>query len=914
MRNVWMAASALIVAGLIVTQAPAKELQFGGHTWQVTGSVSIDTDTAPEGVEGGSLKIEPGGRAELAVNEGNGSGAVEFAVYESGKAIAKPKSRATGPLYGVAAADGRMLALGSIYAPYLSGDKSYALTYANPDASPAEQAYHKVQYLGIQRTEGWHTWRFEFDVNKGVTVKHNGKDVNGRRQRFDWNKTGMLGLNRVVLVGDQSADKNQTIWIAQVKAEGGPAMQVKPTPPPPPPPATPEADPVPDEPVMLVEPVRGKHPRLLFSADEVEAMMQFIQTPLGEKMWAEVLAYLGPSSPPDKPGFLRNATDGQRQGFWRMPTVGLHYVLTGDEKSFDKCLGYMKMLVDLEHWEEGGERDSGMSAANVMIGAALLYDWLYDDLDPEFRARYRDKLLLQARRIYNRGHLGKGGGGGYWISDPQNNHRWHRNAGFALCALAAADPEKTDDDYILGKLKEELAFVAEWLPDDGTSHESPSYMIFGAAHLLLGMTAGDRCFGTDNLQKPFFKNVDRFMNQTLMPGLAGRFSYGDMGDRGTKPIGYGHADHLAVMNQLLDMNGVGVARAWLGVTWYPKALEAGDYTDLPTHDFFPDLGLQFVRSSWQTGDVGAMFKCGPFGGYELNLFRAQNGFRYINIAHDDPDANSFLIVADGKYLTETDRYSKHKQSSNHNTILVNGKGQTVHGRPEGSRWSQPATGKQLMHDIAVVTARAEKGKNLAVEGEAAASYPSNTRRANRPELDRYRRSFIWVDGKYILVLDDIRAPKAVDITWLMQGRQLEATDADAGRYVLKNDDASCPFQVVATQNFAAQIGKSTALDWPQLQLKVNTQAVRLASVYDPWNQKTLTVKLTPDGADHATVTVTGPGVNDTWDWTAGEGRFGPSKIIGKSADGQTILELKEAEPETRKLLKEVDEAVAKARG
>ena len=132
---------------------------------------------------------------------------------------------------------------------------------------------------------------------------------------------------------------------------------------------------------------------------------------------------------------------------------------------------------------------------------------------------------------------------------------------------------------------------------------------------------------------------------------------------------------VGVGNKLMADDGVGVARAWLALVWYPKSLAAGSIANIPTRDFFADLGLQFVRESWDAGGVGAMFKCGPFGGYKLNEYRHREGMKYVNVAHDDPDANSFLLFADGEMVAKTDGYSKHKKSANHNTILINCTGQ-----------------------------------------------------------------------------------------------------------------------------------------------------------------------------------------------------------------------------------------------
>ncbi|MFW6153870.1 MAG: heparinase II/III domain-containing protein [Planctomycetota bacterium] len=683
-------------------------------------------------------------------------------------------------------------------------------------------------------------------------------------------------------------------------------------------PALPARDPAPGQTVRLVPAVRDQHPRLLFSAEDVPTLKAFAKTKRGKQFWSSLLDYLPPSHPPAEPKFLRNATDGQRQGFWRLPTVALHYVMTGNQRSFDRAVGYMTLLMDLEHWEEGGETDYGMSAANIMIGAALAYDWLYNDLDPDFRNAFRDKLLLHARRMYHFGHLGKAGGGGYWRSDPQNNHRWHRNGGMVLCLLAAAEPDRTDDDWLLVKAREELDFVTRWLPDDGTSHESFTYAIFGMAHLTLALEASDRCLGTEYLQIPFMENLPRFITQSLTPGRDHRFVFGDQGSDSAGALGYDVAlfrpigvhrlrNHLAVLNDQLDRHGVGGTRAWLGLLWYPRDLEPGSVTAVPETDFFVDLGMLMTRGGWQSGQAAAMFKCGPFGGYTLNRYRMAHGGRYINVAHDDPDANSFLLFNNGAFLTETDRYAKHKQSANHNAILVNGTGQTVPGRAEGGGWSQPGGD---MTETAVVTALATNGDNVGIEGEASGFYPANPPKADeRPALNRFRRSFFWIEGRYVLVLDDIRAPEPVEITWLMQGPKLDASNTAERRYVLKAaNGAQCPFQVVSTAETSDQIVESPAdhrgdpLGWRQLRLTGRTAATRVASVYDLWNQGPLTVAIRP-AENRAMVTVTGPDIEDTWQWIPGHGRFAPSAIMGRTGDGEELITLRKPDMETRQAIR-----------
>jgi len=886
--------------------------------WQVSGPASFD-DTRSHGDGGGSLAVGPKATALWKLREADGAGKVSFWVYEDGTQRKDEKTRGAGPMFGIQCADGRVLVAGALYAPYLAGNTTYALSEYKPAAK--EVPFTKVTYLGVKRTVGWHQWTFDFNPDTGLKITVDKTDL---AKRFKWDQSDVVGFVGVVAIGDLGPADPQTAWLDDVSVSLIDGALTKPEPVAAPAAAAsgvPATDPPADGPVpTFTAALKDQHPRLLFDKTDVAALKAFAQTPTGQIFWKQITAYLGASKPPAQPTFLRDATDGQRQGMWRMPTVALHYALTGDQGSFDSALGYLKMLLALDHWETGQETDSGMSSANICIGAALAYDMLYNELDPAFREQFRQKLWEMARRQYYLGHLMRQPGTHYWQGDPQNNHRWHRNAGMSLCLLAAytGDPSQ---DWMMQKLGEEMKYVADWLPADGTSHESPGYMIFGASHLMVGMQAMDRCLGTSYLTQPFFANVGTFMLQTLTPGLQQRFHYGDQGGTGVggydydvfemKAIGANQrGDLLPLVDARLKSDGVGAQIAWLGFLWYPRDLRARPAADTPTQAFFSDVGVQFVRDTWDAGGRGAMFKCGPYGGYLLNKFSHANGNKYVNVAHDDPDANSFILFKDNEFVAESDRYSAAKKSANLNTILVNGLGQINRGRTEGAQWSQPG-GDMSMG--AVITARDEQGASLGIEGEASGNYIANPKQGQRPALDRYRRSFLWVDGRYLLVLDDIRSPQPVDIDWLLQSGTVTA--GQGGRFVLQKGEATCPLMIAVTEQVTPSVvdspadNKNKPLGWKQLRLRANTQAIRFASVYDLWGKGNLTITLQADGPDHAVVKVTGGGgINDTWDWTAGTGKFGPSTIVGNDGTGQSLLTLDTPEAETAALLQAIRDA------
>jgi hypothetical protein len=498
--------------------------------------------------------------------------------------------------------------------------------------------------------------------------------------------------------------------------------------------------------------------------------------------------------------------------------------------------------------------------------------------------------------MYYGGHLRKNPSPHYWQNDPHNNHHWHRTTGALLAALAAYDGSE-DQQWLLKQITDDVAWLAKWLPKDGTSHESPTYLIFGTTQLTLMMQASDRCMDTDYLNLPFFRHFGAFLIDCQLPGTSKLIDYGDSGGKLSAyslAIYQAAAKHkLAGIQQHLDQTikayPSSFQPSWFGILWRGRTLTNSPAVQMQNAKLYDDIGIALMRDGWESGDVAGMFKCGPFGGYTLNQFRNDNQYSYINVAHDDPDANSFVIFKDGDYLAQTDRYSKHKQSRNHNTILINGMGQRVPGYGEGVVWTQPAKGDVDMTDMAYITNWQVTDKVVAVEGEASGSYLEVTDQQtsqSRPALERYRRSLLWVKGDYVLVLDHIKAPMPVDMTWMMQGNKLSTQDAKALQYTLAHDIAACHFAIAtdAQNGWEQQIVPATAdhkkkpLGYQQLQLTRHASEFYLASVYFPWGGNGQITLNNKDGKK--IVTVTTDKQQDTWQWESAPDNLTCSTISG----------------------------------
>ena len=225
--------------------------------------------------------------------------------------------------------------------------------------------------------------------------------------------------------------------------------------------------------VKLKSGMENKHPRILITADKIKAIKDYYNSPKCpyKSRFQEMVQGCG--VPQDR---KTSTAWGQEQGLFRMPTIALNYVLTGDKSSLDKCKQYLEWLAQTADWTDGGEppvgnkqedydkvmekfkkfgskaeRNSDTTASFTMVGAAIIWDWTYNELDPNFREYFRKVLFEHCRAMYYGGHMGKNPGGNYWRGVPMYNHRWFRDWGWTL-AMSAICEGKPEEQWLLQKL------------------------------------------------------------------------------------------------------------------------------------------------------------------------------------------------------------------------------------------------------------------------------------------------------------------------------------------------------------------------------------------------------------------------------------------------------------------------------
>lgn len=188
--------------------------------WTITGDVTVDTAKGRQD-KGHSLKIGPGGKALLNLRDSDESGRIDLWIYDDGAVPENPKASRIGPRWGLVQTDGRLLAVGVLYAAYLGGAEGYTAT-----ASDGRDWFDQLFWLGVNRTPAsWHKWTFDFDPEVGLQVFHNDRQVNA----VDSRKTSLKGFSAFAVWGDQDQGRKQTIWLAEMSVALGGPVSVPPT-------------------------------------------------------------------------------------------------------------------------------------------------------------------------------------------------------------------------------------------------------------------------------------------------------------------------------------------------------------------------------------------------------------------------------------------------------------------------------------------------------------------------------------------------------------------------------------------------------------------------------------------------------------------------------------------------------------
>lgn len=528
-------------------------------------------------------------------------------------------------------------------------------------------------------------------------------------------------------------------------------------------PATPRADaqyrldPIP-APLRRVENV---HPRMFVPARRLKELRSQITT-THAAIWRHQLkiaeAGCGMAIPVYK---KRDRWSGDLQAYQRsvgrmLPEFALAYLLSGEKRYLDAARSWALASCRFPTWGLGKHDGVSLTASDQLLNLSLVYDWCHDELGEEASKIIRATLEKRGAQMF-RGLASK-------------SIHWHRSylcnqynrrvtavglAGFALYGETPAAPVWIG--YALQGLKKTM----ESLGNDGVSSEGAGYWTGGVQDIMMLLACARELLGADLFDHPWLRNTSMYaLYLTLPRGAWTRDNVvADFGDcrrkfhHGPDYILRGLAGefrdgYAQWLGEELD-NAHILARPpfWMNLVWYDPSVQPKPPTDLPTLRHFEDMGIVSARSDWTDSASLLLFKCGPFMGH-----KAIQGFDYNPAGgHQHPDANHFSLFGAGEWLIRDDGYTV-KRTGNHNTLLVNGRGQLG----EGGDWFDAKRALAARSRPRIVRSLSTPGLEH-VAGDATDAYPKAL------GLKSYERHVLFLKPDVLIVLDDVRSEREADL-------------------------------------------------------------------------------------------------------------------------------------------------------
>lgn len=509
-------------------------------------------------------------------------------------------------------------------------------------------------------------------------------------------------------------------------------------------------------PAPLLSTLKRAHPRLLATEEDFRRLRDRIGKNARLKEWAEVLRKQAvdmlqqPVCRYEIPDGLRLLATSQRVKE-RAYTLALMYRLDGDARYVERLWQEIQAAAQFPDWNPRHFLDTG----EMTHAFAIAYDWLYDVWDVEQRRVIREAILQKGLEPGLKSYRGEWNYG-WWVKSPYN---WNQvcNGGLTLGALAIADEaEAVATEIIEGALRSLPLAMASYAPD-GAWVEGPGYWNYATAYTVVMLAGLQTALGTEHglSRSPGFDKAALFpIYMTAPSGRAYNFA-----DCPESPIGGHSTPHffwLARQFRRPEYAWFGLQHARpvaLHLLWGDARAKSPEEAKLPLCAYFRGVEVVAMRTSWSDPQaIYVGFKAGP-----------------TSAPHGNLDTGSFILEALGQRwaidLGADDynlpeyfgrlRWTYYRmRAEGHNTLVIN-PSQEPDQTPGAMTRITRFSGKE--------------GSPLAI---------ADLTGAYQPTAKRVWRGIQILDGKAVLVQDEIELREPGTLYWFMHTRADIALGSD----------------------------------------------------------------------------------------------------------------------------------------
>ena len=522
--------------------------------------------------------------------------------------------------------------------------------------------------------------------------------------------------------------------------------------------------------------LKGVHPRVYVTDKELEELQQRART-THRDLWQRALQRMRAlkTEPPAGPAQARRAQNEVGIG---IVEAAFAYKIEGDRKYLEAAKKYMDAAVSYDIWGYANDKPNvDLAAGHLLYGLGWGYDLLYHDLSDQELARYRDKLIKQARLLAD-----------YYKPKPGRTFAYSQNhvfipiagLGVAAYALYGETPEAAGWARLARAIYDR---VLATYSQDGYYYEGFEYWIFSTPWLVHYLDALAHATGEDLYDLPGFRQMHKYVAHSMLPSGNYVFDFGDVFEgpltragggeevKRTHPGGHFHTNYnllyrlaqrfqsgeaQGVANWLKSFNQVNAEDFW-SLVWYDPKVKPIPIERQETWHYFRDHEVFYWRSNWTKEATAFAFKCGPPEGHRTASLLQQFPDWRLSEGHAHPDANSFIIFARGRYLTGDSGYEGVPMTEHHNTLLINRKGQAKEGLGHDAFAGVPY---ERLNKIRIADVKMES-THILLSGDATAAY--------QPELGlkKFVREFEYLPDGSFTVHDEVETRNPAVVTSLV---------------------------------------------------------------------------------------------------------------------------------------------------
>lgn len=574
------------------------------------------------------------------------------------------------------------------------------------------------------------------------------------------------------------------------------------------------------EPEAILANVRRDHPRLV-PADRFERLAKQVEANAELRAWFDEIKRHGAKlakAPPVKPREGRNLRPVTAAIFERVLTFSLIYQVERQPEVLERMLAEVRVAGQLPDWNP----EHFLDTSELAFALAVAYDWNYDDLTPKHRELIRgalvEKALLPALECFE----GRSDNG-LWVVREDN---WNTvcNGGIGIAALAVATEEPELAGPILhGTLRSIQVSMAKFAPAGGWE-EGPTYLSYAAGYGVAFMSALASALGTDFGLSDLdgFADSGEYLLRLTSPTGAS-FNYADaheeirdqphllwMASRFGRPELSRHAARFAKTHPL-------------NAIWFERESEPRAAKKLPLDRRFKGVEIATFRSDWDDPD-------GLYVGFKAGDNKA---------SHAHLDVGSFVLDALGERwaldlgpddyglpgyfeFNKRRRWTYYRtRAEGHNTIVLD---------PGGEPDQDPEA------ETAIVKFESKPERAFAI---------ADLTPAYRGKARTLWRGIQVLDRERVLVQDELRADRAVDLHWFLHTRADVQTAGNVA--TLRQGDAKLEARILSPAEARFEVREAVPMkSSPQPDGQDPNRGVRKLSIQiDDARDVRLVVLLTP---------------------------------------------------------------------